>query len=288
MKKQILLAILTVISAFLSFYFLKIGLDKIYFLIPGLLILPIIWGISAFLIKNALIILVTSLVVVAVFLFSFGLSLPYLICATLILFSLIWGFKKVQKEKRLRIKILIEEIVPKAVGWLVFVIAIVLAVGFYFSPKVQALKEGIKIPTWVSEKVLKTAVPGFSQDLTVDEMINLLIKKEKNEPLTPQIREGVLKQLGMEDLKLKGKEKISQKPEILERLVTSRINQISKGLADYLPLIVAFVIWQALVWLNKILIPFVVFLDLIIYSILRASGFVKIEKVSVEKEEIVL
>lgn len=288
MTKQVFLAVLSIISAFLSFYFLKRGLLNPYFLIPGLLIFPIVWGLSAFLIESSLIVLVVSLVAAVIFLLLWGFSLPYLICATLLLFSLLWGFKKVDKEKKLRIKVLIEEIIPKGVGWLFFVISIILAVGFYYSPAGQGLKEGIKIPAWASEKMLTLVVPNFSQELTVNEMVNVLSKKEKSIPLLDQARQQVLKELGLEDLKLSGSEKVRDRPEILERMVAGRINQVIKDFAVYIPIVAAFIVWQVFLLLNKILIPLIVLLDLLIYSIMKVSGFVKIEKTSVEKEEIKL
>ena len=228
--------------------------------------------------------MLTVAAVAAGFLFIWGLLAPYLICAILLLFSLIWGFKKVNDEKKFRIKILIDEIVPKGIGWLFFTLAIVVAVGFYFSPKVQELKKGIKLPTAISERILAAVTPGFNKEITVDETINLMLKRNKNAPLPKEMRESALKQLGLFDLNLSGREKISQRPEILDKLVSDRINLLIKGFGDYIPIIVAVIIFQITLWLNRILIFVVTLLDSIIYLILRSINLVQITKVQVDKE----
>jgi len=284
--KQSIVSILAIICALVSFYLLRIGIFefKLFYLPFGLLIFLVVWGISSFLIERTTLILLTGVVVAAGFLFIWGFSTPYLICATFMLFSLFWGFKKVSDEKKFRIKILMKEIVPKGVGWLFFALATIMAVGFCFSPKVQDLKKGIKLPTRISEWILATVTPGFNKEMTVDETLNLMLKREKNAPLPRETREDALKQLGLFDLKLSGKEKISQRPEILDRLVSDRVNQLIKGFGDYIPIIIAVIIFQIALWLNKVLIPLVSLLDSVIYLILRSTNLIQIAKIKVDKE----
>lgn len=289
MRKQILFAVFSIISGLTSFYFLKKGAFGDWaLLIPGIIVLPTVWGISVFLIESFLIAIITSFVVAASFLVLWGFSLPYLICATLVLLSLLFGFKKVNKEKTLRIKITPEEIFPKGMWLLFFVMAIIISTGFYFSPKGQELKKGLPIPHWIEERTLALVIPGFSNNLTVDETLNLITRKDKNAPVSEQTRKQILEQVGLADLNLSGQEKINQRPEILDRLISGNINQILKGLKSYLPIIAALTVWQILIWLNKILIPLVVLLDFVIYFIMRKLGFIKIEKIATEKEELKL
>jgi len=103
MIKQSIVSILAVICALVSFYLLRIGIFefKLFYLLFGLLIFPVVWGIGSFLIERVTFILLTGAAVVAGFLFIWGFLTPYLICATLLLFSLFWGFKKVSDEKNL-------------------------------------------------------------------------------------------------------------------------------------------------------------------------------------------
>jgi len=174
--------------------------------------------------------------------------------------------------------------VPKGVGWLFFALATIVAVGFYFSPKVQELKKGIKLPVTISERILATVSPGFNKEITVDETINLMMKRDKDAPLPKEMREGALKQLGLFDLNLSGRERISQRPEILDRLVSDRINPLIKGFGDYIPIIVAVIIFQIALWLNKVLIPLISLLDSVIYLILRSTNLIQIAKIQVDKE----
>jgi hypothetical protein len=287
-KKSLILSTITVISAVISFAWLKIGSEQVkpFFLLGGLLLLPTLWGISTFLITPHFLTMIANTLIVLIFLFIGNFQVIYLICATLLVFALFWGEKKIAQEKNTRVKILVDEITAKGIRWVLFSLAVIVGVSFYFSPEVQKLKEGINLPPQISAKILSFVTPGFNMDLSVNEMLNVMMGKEKNAPLPDPLQKELLKKLDLADLNLNGNEKISQKPEILDKLVTEKINQIIKGLDFYFPLIVAFSVFQILVWANKLLLLVIVFLDSLIYLILKSAGFVKTENIIINKEVI--
>ncbi|MCX6806584.1 MAG: hypothetical protein NT135_00455 [Candidatus Berkelbacteria bacterium] len=292
MKKQVYFIFTTLIISLASFYLLKIALigeyKNIFLIIPGLLILPIGWGVCSLLFENVNFVLISTLISALIFLILWGIQVPYLICATLMIISMIWGYRRVKKEKTLRIKIAAEDIIPKGIDWLFMVMALIISVGFYYSPKGQELKNGLKIPLSMEEKVMSMAVPGFNQNLTLDQTLNLIIKKDKDTLLSNQARDQILEQLGLDNLNLNGKEIIAQNPEILDKLTLTKVNQFLRPFSDYLPIAAGVLIFQLLVWINRILLHVAVFFSLIIYAALRAAKVVKIEKITTEKEKLML
>ena len=174
--RQICFAILAVISAFFAFYLFKTNLEfseKAILIIAGLLILAVFWGLAAFFITNKPLSYSISVLISVLFLVFFGLGIPYLISAVLILIALVMGHYEVQKEKDARIKILPEKIIHAGLTPVFFVLSIALAITVYFSPNIQKLKKDFVLPVWAEEQAIKIALPAFSQNLTVDEMINV-------------------------------------------------------------------------------------------------------------------
>lgn len=288
--RQICFGVLAVISGFFAFYLFRTNLEfseKAIFIVAGLLILAVFWGLAAFFITNKLLSYLLSALISVLFLVFFGFGIPYLISAVLILIALIWGHYEVQKEKNARIKILPEKIIHAGLTPMLFTLSIVLAIAVYFSPNIQKLKKDFVLPVWAEEQAIKIALPAFSQNLTVDEMINVFAKRNLKEPVPDELRKKALKEIGLETLTLKGNEKIADRPEILHQLVSEPVQDMLGKFSKYLPFIFAFIAWQVLLALDKLLIPLAVFFDLLVYLALLKTGAIQIKKTMVEKEELI-
>lgn len=287
MTRQIIFTILALLSSLLVFYFFRNNLafsERAIFIVVWLVVFAICFGLAAFFVKERLIFIILSILMALTFLFVFGFGVFYLIGAVIISVAAFLSWYNVQKEKMLRIKILPEKIIHEGLTPIFFALSIALAVVAYFSPHIQNIKEQFALPSWAEEQVIRIALPDFNQNLTVDEMINIFTKQNPKTSLSSENRTKILKEMGLADLKLKGTDKVSDNPQILHQLVSKPIYDILEKFSEYLPLILALIVWQLLLALEKIIIPVAVFIDFLIYLLMLKLDLVKIKKIAVEKE----
>jgi len=300
MKKEYGVFVFSAIVFFFAWFLLRRGVVELNFiLLPvGILLLLVVWGMFSLLIERFWMSLVLAVVALLEYLILW-LFLPsafqkfdyYLITLSsitaLLFISLLFGFKRANRKKTTQTKIELAEIIPAALDWFYFAIAIIISFSFFLHPKIQDLQKGIEISPSFASKLYGFWLPE-SEELTVDEMLNQLIGKNPDFTLSKQERQRILEQLGLGDLDLSGKEKLAQIPKFQKRIIENGINQLLQKLGPWASFLAALLLFQIALWLGKLFVALSSLFCLIIFIVLRRTGWLVIETKLVDKETIVL
>lgn len=226
---------------------------------------------------------VAALVNAALFILAFGLNIVYLLGLAVIVGFSILAAHQTKKEKKLRIKIAVGEILKPAMTVVFTCLAIIIALVLYFSPPVKNLAIEIKVPRplfdLVLNKMIETLKGQLEGGLGSGE-INLMI------PGLPEINMSDLnKALGAKEVdvdKILGQEAKDN----LYNLVNERINFFLGSYRRYLPYGVAIAAFFALKAVSVLFALAATFVCQFTFFIMQKTKLANIKKEMVEKETI--
>jgi len=299
--KSILLGILTLVLSFLFIWITKsvFALQLVWWktiLYPGLTLIPFLsfWGLFLYLVKNrwlnyflAILIGILTLVLLG-WNYALGIAILILIILTII------AHYQIQSDIKSRLKIFLDKSLSAGLKIIFFALSLLIAIIFFYTPWAHLYDEGLKIPANYQIKILSQFVPGFHKNITVDEMILLLsgipreeIKEKMDQIPSSQLkelREQTLEKLGLKDLGLTGSEKISENPQIINQLLMNKIQPFWQKTAGYIPILLAFAVFEIAVILGYILIPLSIFIAFSIYQLMLVLKLITIKTVPEQKE----
>lgn len=217
-------------------------------------------ALSAFLLKKRDF-FIAALAITLIYWFVFGFNKIYLVAGLIFLFFNLGYAVTVSKEKRERIRASITRIVARDLYFFIISVIILVSVGYFFLPSVQEKSERFEIPSAI-QRAAETLSYNFLVRSAPDELKDQLGQSEEARSLF--------------DLRV-------------QEAVGQVLNQAQEFISPYLTFVPAvaaigfFLALGALVWIWKLIIfLFASF----IFTILKKTGFVKIELVEKQVEEI--
>lgn len=310
--KTIILGVLTIISATILAWIAKStfnNADLIWWKIAVynaifLLILLGFLGLFLFLSQKEWLAVLVSFLTAGLMLYFLPTNYITLAAAFILFSTTIYAYFQIQHDRKNRLRVALDQSLGSGLKTIFFGLAIFLSVIFFYSPYAHLYDRGIKIPADYQIKLLSQVMPGFSGHLTVDEMIGLFVAQgqgvsdwrqymqENIAKLAPSdldnLRQQYLKQLGLEELNLQGNERIADQPEIIDKLLMSKIQgQIEKFL-PYFPYILAATVFELILFIGYLLVPLAIFLAFALYQLMIGLGLIKIKGVPAQQEVIEL
>lgn len=306
--KIVILGLLSIIG-FLVFGYLNklifsdnLGLTVkiIYFIVSFMLALGI-WGITAYLIANKWIMLAISLFSTISLLLFIKLT-PYYIITLLLLFLItLWVASKIQKEKKARIKIILDACISPALKSIIAILCLITTLNYYYSPLSRQTK--IDIPEKYQEKIISYVIPGFNLDMTVDNFIYTLMAVSENTPKS-QIKDyiarkkseinvdqftnyknQVLEKIGFSDSQQNG-DKTVKEAKIMEKIFDGQLSEYLKKYLGILQFISTLSFYFIITWFWKLAYPLIFLVSWLFFKISQKIGFVSITKEKVEAEKV--
>ncbi len=227
------------------------------FPIVGFLILLVFLSLNCLLTRSKVILLITLIFVLISFLFTFGVTLNYLIALLAALLLFVFGFARSINEKQNRIKIQISKILRKGLPLVLTGLSLIIAVVYYSSPLALRGQDEIKISR-----------PLF--DAISQSVINIVGGQNFNSQLGQPV----------DDLLIVDEE-ISA---LLYEGINQEINRYGSSYKQYFPLGLTLGVFFVV---KVISIPFmwlIILLSGIVFKLLVALGAVKIHEKAVLQE----
>ena len=235
---------------------LRLSLDlNIWFLPLALFVLLIATvGLALTLLKEGEWRLIVVLSIAGPYLAVFGISSRFYLLAVLLMMLTSWlAIHYFVAGSTQRLKINIYHIMQHGLPWLVTGILVLITFAYFLSPKIQATAE------------TQTLSPGIQK---IIEKTITTISGEQIEGLSPQQKQNVISQATVE--------------------VTKQFTTIAKPYLRYLPSLLALGLFLVLQGLSFIFVFLACWLSVLLFKILKASGFVKVVEKEVKAETIEL
>ncbi len=263
------------------------------------------YSLLCFLAKKWRVIVLVSLFSALSFFLSFHFLWYNLAAAILFFISLVGNFGKVKNERVDRISINIFRSLRHSLFWSLIVLFAFAAVAYYFALQEKTGEEAkLKLPpiaikatsNYLGTLLSARFFPGatFKAETTVDDLIrdslesqfddpayNILSVEEKEQMIEEQIpknRRQISEEIGFE---LSGREKMT---EVILRASNNKINQLVAPYRNYIPIVFAFSLFLTLMAVSPLIRLLSIFFAFILFEILIAARFIKIEKVQREIE----
>lgn len=316
MNKNLKISILAALSIFSSLiygYLLKLVFvinllwwqQAIIVLTAAILFLAF-WGLFALLVQNHFLIFLLSLIDVSLLYLFLPFNYYYLSVGLITLLIMqFYSYPKVVKEIKSRIKFDIDAILTPSLKPIILAIALLVTINYYFSGTV---KWQLSIPDHYTDKIMEMQIPGYSPQLTFDELVYLFIidrtdfkdnglnnvksfinEQKVNIPLEQfqKYKESIVKQWKIADLNIKGDQEIGE-TKLSSKLINDNIKQIQDKYQNISKIILLVAFFEAISYLGRILFPLVILFIWLIYKLMMKIGFVSLHKSQVEAEEIKL
>lgn len=306
--KNSLLVILAIIGGIgfafltnLAIYSNFIWWQRSLIILIGLILFLSCWSLAVFLLRKKWLIYLASFLTVTTFYLYFVIDYYYLtISLILLLTMIIYASPNIKFEEKSRTKISITAIFSGAIKSLLIGLSLWITLTFYYSGNI---KMDLTIPEKYGEKILEYQIPGFSTDLSFDDLVYLSIinqndnankntralldeyKKNLAPDYFQKYKESFIKQLKLEKLNIQGSETLKQIG-FVNQVINNQIQTLVGKYQNITHLILVVVYYELIYWLAKLLYPLNLLFIWIIYKGLLKIGFIKIGKIQVEAEKI--
>lgn len=307
-KRRIVLGVFALVSALISFAIWRTMRNSLSTLDSGdmyLLGFATIVGI-ALLIVSVLIFsrrefLLIPVAFLAPFLFVVGWGWQYLVVAVLVFLLFVAGASSMQYASKNRLKVGFYPFIMFGAPTMLTAIAVLFACVGYFYPfeadKISLSPALFSTVSPIAESAIASRVPYYKKGMTLDEFIESSVTSSLKDAgvasLSAEMRAlvrakiaeqkaGFEEQLGM---KLSGSERFD---EMLAGAANSYLNRYLVSYKDFLPIMVAVLVFLTVKSLGFIINRLSVGCAWLFTRALMASGVVRMDKVMVEKETLVL
>ena len=197
---------------------------------------------------------------------------------TLLLFFalLVFAHGRILKEKKHRLKLSLYMIWKRGLPYIIWGLALIISVVYYFNPLLKIDQKEIQIPSKVfsivfapSQKILGIIMPFYKSDMTIDQMIGANQFIDTNQQRRGQLAESI-------GVGLQGNETIDI---VLARLVNSKIKEFVGPYAKEISFGIAFALFLGLKVIGEIFSFIAIILSKIIFSLLLFFKVIKKEQI---------
>lgn len=310
-KKEALIGFFSVLFSILSWYFLRrlFRLEEIrladYVLTAFMFIIFLgIYSLLCFLSEKWRTIIAVSFFSAFSFFLSFHFNWYNIFIAFLFFLGLLGNFGKVKTEKADWVSLHVFRSLRHTLFWSLIVLFAFISLSYYSALEVSKEEVKVKLPPLAIKATSNYLITLFSAhffrgasfgaETTVDNLIqeslknqfenpayNALSENEKQRLIEEQIpvsRTELSRQVGFD---ISGNEKMT---EIILRASNKKLNQFIAPYKSFMPLILAFSLFITLFAVSPIVKWLSIFTAFIIFKILVAVKFIKIEKIQKEVE----
>jgi len=282
--KQVMLASSAVVAALICFGLIKLGYNYWYLYLVAPVIFVAIWGVYLLIAENIWINIISSILIAAIALLFFHSSWVDFVWAIVLCLFLIICRRDVKKELSNIVHIRAYEVVRDYIKWFLIVIAILIGLVFFnASNSGQISVNNIKLPQSWRVDILSLSLPEFSTSTTVNQLVNMLNGRDVNDPVSSQEKATTLKAIGTNE-NIVGGSIASQNEQLMSMLVDKRLNQAIEKMGNLVPIVFAIIIWQLMSLAYYLLLPIYLMFVELLFVLLIKTGFLSINKESVQKD----
>lgn len=306
--KIILLFALTILGAIIFELSIKLIFSGSISLIWSIIIAAIafgmavgFWALSQYLLSVKLSHLLSVIFVFVIFIFS-PQNIYFYVFLIILLAACFIGQNSIHREKDARVKIMLDEVT--ASGAKIVLAALCLIFTLYFSYSAASKPTELTLSPNLQEQVLSYAIPGYTKDTSIDQMVWLLmIRGEKsndsqdrqqllNEKMlttSPEhfntFKNAILEKAGISATLYGGASKVSE-TDVLNSLVEQNVNQYLVKYQNFIHFILVILFYLIIFFSWKILYPIIYLFIWSVYKILLMSRFIKISKGNISCEKV--
>lgn len=255
--------------------------------LPLILLLPTLWGLAALVIKRWSVILITAALVSLSLLLIVPVSITSVVSAIVIYSLLLWGYYQSAKQRDLRIKIVVTDIVYHAVSRAMLAMAIILSVCTFYLPNVQSTKQKITVPEVVNNKIISVIGQKLDGNPTFVQLASALQKNGESLMTEAQFNEQI-SAIGLDPNIIRASLTVKDNPEAVTTVINAFANKLMEGVKPYLAIYIAVLVGLMLL----IVFKFVQYLCLpivyLLYRLLLAARFMQITEINTKKETITI